>query len=46
MPVSTAHGDFTPWNIYIEQDKLVMIDWELFETQMPALYDVFHFVYH
>ncbi|HNP22885.1 MAG TPA: hypothetical protein PKM63_15935 [Panacibacter sp.] len=45
MPVSTAHGDFTPWNIYIEQDKLVMIDWELFETQMPALYDVFHFVY-
>ena len=22
-----------------------MIDWELFETQMPALYDVFHFVY-
>lgn len=45
MQVSTAHGDFTPWNIYMEQDKLVMIDWELFETQMPALYDAFHFVY-
>ncbi len=45
MATTTAHGDFTPWNLFIEGDKLSLIDWELSQPQMPALFDLFHFVY-
>jgi len=41
-----AHGDFTPWNMFIDSnnEKLHLFDWELSE-RLPALYDLFHFVF-
>jgi len=42
---STAHGDFTPWNVMCQKEKLHCIDLELGHKQMPALFDLFHFVY-
>jgi len=42
---TVAHGDFTPWNIFVKNDRLHCIDFELSGNQMPALFDLFHFVY-
>ncbi len=42
---SLAHGDFTPWNMFVSQNTLQVYDWELAENQKPALYDLFHFVF-
>ncbi len=41
---STAHGDFTPWNTFYKENSLAIYDWELARQQIPAAYDVFHFV--
>ena len=43
--VAPSHGDFTPWNVWMKNNQLVMIDWELFAQESSALTDVFHFVY-
>lgn len=40
---SLAHGDFTPWNMYIDGEKLYLYDWEQSNTELPLLYDLFHF---
>lgn len=40
-----AHGDFTSWNIFYSKDHLHIIDWEMFNRDMPAFYDAFHFIY-
>lgn len=45
IPVAPAHGDFTPWNIRCSQSDIAAIDWELFDGNRPALYDLFHFIY-
>jgi thymidylate kinase len=45
VPVARSHGDFTPWNVRRCGDKLLMIDWEQSRDDMPALYDLFHFIY-
>ena len=42
---TTAHGDFTPWNVLLKNEKLNCIDLELGRQQMPVLFDLFHFVY-
>lgn len=44
-PSALAHGDFTPWNLFIKNGKLAVIDWELAQPAMPLLFDVFHFLY-
>jgi thymidylate kinase len=41
---SLAHGDFTPWNVYSKDQTLFVYDWELCRPQMPALFDLFHYV--
>jgi thymidylate kinase len=41
---SLAHQDFTPWNCYAEKNLLSIYDWELTENNLPAAFDVFHFV--
>jgi len=38
-----AFGDFTPWNHYINGDKLCVYDLEHAHAQAPFLYDVFHY---
>ncbi len=43
--VTNGHGDFTPWNVRFTSEKLNIIDWELYNADYPALYDIFHFIY-
>jgi len=45
IAVAAAHGDFTPWNILMRNNRLCVIDWELYRTELPGLYDLFHFQY-
>lgn len=40
---SLSHGDFTPWNMYVAPKKLEVYDWEMAASQMPLLFDLFHF---
>lgn len=40
-----SHGDFTPWNIYSDDEKLFIYDWEYSRVSASAFYDVFHFHY-
>jgi len=44
VTTALAHGDFTPWNMYLGQGRLHIYDWEL-SQRLPLLYDVFHFVF-
>jgi thymidylate kinase/thiamine kinase-like enzyme len=40
-----SHGDFTPWNMYIQSDgSLSIYDWELSKERMPFGFDAFHFL--
>jgi thymidylate kinase len=45
VPFHLAHGDFTPWNMFVKKEKLALIDWELSQASAPALFDLFHFLY-
>lgn len=45
VPVARAHGDFIPCNVRLRGDQILLIDWELSRDDMPALYDLFHFIY-
>lgn len=41
---SMSHGDFTPWNMFTNQNKLHVYDWELSKSAMPLGFDMIHFV--
>ncbi len=43
--VGLAHGDFTPWNLFLSKEKIHIYDWELADTKFPLMYDMFHFVF-
>jgi thymidylate kinase len=45
IPMNLAHGDFTPWNIFVKQNRISLIDWELSNSSAPCLFDLFHFIY-
>ena len=45
VPVSVSHGDFTPWNMYMDSNRLYVYDWELAKNGIPMLFDLFHFVF-
>jgi hypothetical protein len=45
LPMAYAHGDFTPWNMYVGEDKIHVYDWEMARPALPMLYDLFHFVF-
>ena len=38
-----AHGDFTPWNMYVSENDLYIYDWELARNGFSPLFDLFHF---
>jgi hypothetical protein len=42
-----AHGDFTPWNIYLNENKskISIFDWELSGLSLPIFYDIFHYAF-
>ena len=37
------HADFTPWNMYVEQDELFVFDWEYAQMTYPPMLDKYHF---
>lgn len=39
-----SHGDFCPWNILVDHDKYLLIDWEMAENR-PLGYDLFTFIF-
>ena len=45
VPVSVSHGDFTPWNMYCDDQRLYVYDWEMARNGIPMLFDLFHFSY-
>ena len=40
-----GHNDFTPWNMFVENDHLYLFDWELAKKDIVLLYDFFHFIF-
>lgn len=38
-----CHRDFTPWNSFINNNKLFVFDWEYSTREYPPLIDFFHF---
>ena len=42
---SLSHGDFTPWNIYLDFEKAYIFDWELASKKRPIFFDIFHFIF-
>lgn len=40
---SAYHADFTPWNIFVEDGKLFVFDWEYAQLTYPPLLDRYHF---
>ena len=45
IPVALAHADFTPWNMFVDSEKIYVYDWELARVEFPVLYDLFHFIF-
>jgi hypothetical protein len=45
LPIVWRHRDFTPWNLFREDDELRVVDWEGLRPG-PALCDLLHFVIH
>ncbi len=40
---SAYHADFTPWNMFVEQGKLFVFDWEYARMTYPQGLDRYHF---
>ena len=40
-----GHNDFTPWNMFTENNHLYLFDWELAKKDIVLLYDFFHFIF-
>lgn len=38
-----AHRDFTPWNMFIENENLFVFDWEYASKEYLPMMDMFHF---
>jgi hypothetical protein len=47
VPVPVAfgswHGDWSPWNMAVSDGRVLLWDWEHFETGVPAGYDALHY---
>lgn len=40
---TASHGDWSPWNMWLAGDRLLVWDWERFERETPAGFDLLHF---
>jgi thiamine kinase-like enzyme len=45
VAVSVSHGDFTPWNMYCDEQRLYVYDWELAQNGIPMFFDLYHFTF-
>jgi thiamine kinase-like enzyme len=41
---SLSHGDFTPWNTFLSNERLYVFDWEYAEQCRPPSIDIIHFI--
>lgn len=44
FPSGLMHGDFTPWNMYVDNELIYLYDWENSKTA-PLLFDLYHFIF-
>lgn len=44
IPLCLCHGDFTPWNTFMQSGRLYVFDWEYAKTDWPVGYDLTHFI--
>lgn len=44
IPVYLAHGDFTPWNTFLQDGRLYVFDWEYANLAWPVGFDLAHFI--
>ena len=44
IPVYLAHGDFTPWNTFLQDGRLYVFDWEYANLARPVGFDLAHFI--
>ncbi len=42
--LAASHGDFTPWNTFVSEERVHAYDWELSRRDAPLLSDLFHYV--
>jgi hypothetical protein len=45
LPAVWEHGDFAPWNLVWDGDRLTAVDWEEASAPGIPMVDVFHFVW-
>jgi hypothetical protein len=45
LPFHFCHGDFTPWNLQRERNKLFLVDWECAAKAGPPMWDLCHFIF-
>lgn len=45
IALSVSHGDFTPWNMYCDEQRLFVYDWEMARNGIPMFFDLLHFTY-
>ena len=43
MEFSACHGDFTPWNMFVEKNRLFVFDFEYAAKSYPPGLDRYHF---
>jgi hypothetical protein len=44
FPSGLSHGDFTPWNTFLSNERLYVFDWEYAEHARPPSNDIIHFI--
>lgn len=45
LPFRFCHGDFTPWNVQRDGQKLRIVNWECAASSGPPLWDLCHFMF-
>ncbi len=44
IPFHRCHGEFAPWNSLKVDGTIYVFDWEYYQSEAPAGYDIFHFL--
>lgn len=44
IPLCLCHGDFTPWNTFMQAGRLYIFDWEYAQADWPVGFDLTHFL--
>jgi thymidylate kinase len=44
IQLAFSHGDFTQWNMFEDQNKLSLYDWELASSNRTKGFDYFHYI--